>query len=548
MARRHQEETVDRAYALGAAPGGLCLSIAREGYAAFVVGLPARGTVSVGRDEQAALCIESPSLSRLHFAVELDDEARIRDLGSRNGTLVEGRRLSDAPVEIAPGDEIVAGDVRFALLRVSTLPSTTRPLQLLPMFEAALASEPGRGDALGALGLGKPFYEASAGLERLAQLPSGCSVGIADATTLLVRAPDAPTIGWLARALDQAGVGPVREAVRLVAPGALPALLEEIRSRGSAPATVDVPVAFGYPSLARVHAELRRIAPRSISVLVTGETGTGKEVTAREIHRLSGRSGPLVAVNTAALPENLIESELFGHERGAFSGAQTAKVGLIESAHEGTLFLDEIGELSLALQAKLLRVLEDQSVRRVGATAERRVDLRVVAATHQDLEALTRDKRFRQDLLYRLNGATITLPPLRQRRGEIGSLAGQLLAEIAPEKPPRIDAAALAVLESYPWPGNVRELKHVLERAVAFADAGAIGVDQLPASMLAAPRPAAVDQGAGDVRATVKDFERERILEALRATGGNRTKAAEILGLPRRTLVYKLSKMRLDEE
>ena len=453
MARRLPEETVERAYEVPPRAAPLCISVAIESGEGFAVVLPDGRPVSVGRDPQADVCIASPSLSRLHFAVEARGEAvTVRDLGSRNGTLLDGARIGDAPVPLAFGSEVIAGDARFSIVRRTSLP---------------------RG--------------------------------------ALVREPSAP-------------------------PPA-PAGGDE-----------DVPPPFRHASLRRIHDDMRRIAPRPISVLITGETGTGKEVVAREIHRLSKRPGPLVAVNTAALPESLIESELFGHERGAFSGAQAAKAGLIETADRGTLFLDEIGELPLPLQAKLLRVLEEQTVRRVGANTERKVDLRVVSATHQDLEALAAERRFRQDLLFRLNGAMLALPPLRARRGEIAALAAHLLAELSSGAPPSIDGAALTALEAYPFPGNVRELKQVLARALAFADHGVIEVAHLPAHMAQAPAAHAPARPAGDVRSSVRDFERERIEAALREAGGNRTRAAELLGLPRRTLVYKLSKMRLPEE
>ena len=552
MARRGADETVDRAYVLGDRTPALGLSVAREGFEPFVVILPASGAVSVGRDAQAELTITSPSLSRLHLVVEVaGDQATVRDLGSRNGTLLGGTSVGELPVALPVGAELVAGDVRLTLLPLASLPSLARPLLLLGALEAELTAGGGFA-AVTVLELAAPFNRGRPVFDVLAQLPLTSRVAAIDDTTLVVAVADASLAGWLLGALASRGANVAKHATREVASGSafsVPALLRALAGviaddRDAS----EVPPAFQYPSLRRVHHDLRKIAPRPISVLVTGETGTGKEVVAREIHRLSGRTGPLVAVNTAALPENLIESELFGHERGAFSGAQTAKAGLIEAADKGTLFLDEIGELSLPLQAKLLRVLEDLSVRRVGATTERKVDLRVVAATHQDLGALAAEKRFRQDLLFRLNGATVHLPPLRDRPGEIAALASGLLASLgaAGAPAPTLDPSALAALESYAWPGNVRELKHVLERAVAFADGGVMTVEHLPPSVLQSVSPSR--GAAGDVRATVKDFERERILEALRAADGNRTRAAEILGLPRRTLVYKLSKMKLDDE
>ncbi len=553
MSRRASDETVDRAYVLADGSPALGLSVAREGFDAFVVVLPRAGAIRVGRDAQAELPIASPSLSRLHLAVEVDGEAAtVRDLGSRNGTLLGRSPVGEAPVPLPLGAELVAGDVRFSLLRLSSLPSVARPLLLLGVLESELALRAGEPTALVALELSSPLNAGRAVFDTLAQLPIASRVALVDDSTLVAALPDASLVGWLVGALAARGAAVAKQAVREGASGnVVPALLRELAGRQAdeGAGAPDTPPAFQYASLRKIHHDLRKIAPRPISVLVTGETGTGKEVVARELHRLSGRTGPLVAVNTAALPENLIESELFGHERGAFSGAQTAKAGLIETADKGTLFLDEIGELSLPLQAKLLRVLEDLTVRRVGATTERKVDLRVVAATHQDLMALAKEKRFRQDLLFRLNGATISLPPLRDRHGEIGPLASSLLGTLAAGgRTPALDPAALAALESYGWPGNVRELRHVLERAVAFADSGVITVEHLPATIVDAASGAPPRPASGDVRATVKDFERERILEALRAAGGNRTRAAEILGLPRRTLVYKLSKMKLDDE
>jgi two-component system, NtrC family, response regulator AtoC len=448
MARRPSEETIDHAFAVPPNAGDLCLAVTQPDREPLIVRLPASGAVTVGRDDEAALVVESPSLSRLHFVIEMaGGAARLRDLGSRNGTRRNGELVSESASLLAPGDEIAAGDVRFTLLRRETLPS------------------------------------------------SAIAVGLRSET-----------------------------------PAA------------QAPPT-DVPPEFRYPSLEKVHAVVRRVAPRNISLLILGETGTGKEVLAREIHRLSKRTGPLVAVNTASLPETLIESELFGHERGAFSGALTSKAGLIETSDGGTLFLDEIGELPLALQAKLLRVLEERSVRRVGANQEKRVDLRVVAATHRDLETLVAEKRFRADLLFRLNGVTLTMPPLRERREEIGTLSQQLLAGMSGAT--SITPAALRALRAFDWPGNVRELRHVLERAMAFSDGPHIDLEHLPDSLQREQKDVIASEGG--VRATVKDFERERILEALEKTGGNRTKAAELLGLPRRTLVYKLSKLKLGD-
>jgi two-component system response regulator AtoC len=556
MARRASEETVDRAFVLEAGELELCLSIVRAGHEAIVLELPVGRILSVGRDREASIRIGSPSLSRLHLAVELTGAgATLRDLGSRNGTRLNGELVGADDVHFSPADVVIAGDVQLALVRRSTLPSAARPFSLLPELQAALLRS-SREATLTLIELTGDQTPANQGVfELLRALPESARVGFCGDDCYVV-ATEASVALWLRQGLTQKAGALARlwlspaglSGRQLVL--ALEQVLNGQASEATPQESADIPEPFRYPSLVRLHSELRRVAPRALSVLLLGETGTGKEVFARELHRLSGRSGPLVAVNTATLPENLIESELFGHERGAFSGAVTAKAGLIESADKGTLFLDEIGELPLPLQAKLLRVLEEQTVRRVGANQERKVDLRVVAATHQDLTTLALEKKFRQDLLFRLNGVSLRLPPLRERATEVGALARFFLRTLA-AKPPQLTPAADARLASYAWPGNVRELKHVMERAIAFCDGTTIDVEHLPEALhtrTADPPPTSdANVRIPDVRSSVKDFERERILAALRETGGNRTKAAELLGLPRRTLVYKLSKLNLDE-
>ena len=292
-----------------------------------------------------------------------------------------------------------------------------------------------------------------------------------------------------------------------------------------------------------VYRLVAHVAASKISVIVLGETGTGKENVAEAMHRWSDRaSGPFVRLNCAAVPENLVESELFGHEKGAFTGALTAKPGLIESAHGGTLFLDEVGEMPAAAQVKLLRVLEDRTVQRIGALAPRPIDIRVVSATHRDLEARVREGAFRADLYYRLNGVTLTIPPLRARVQEIPDLAEAFAiraAQDAKRPPPKIAPHAMAVLRRHTWPGNVRELRNVIERAVVLARGGVIEAEGLLDPNLVGgpsvehpPAPTLGDQMA--------DIEKARILEALADCRGNQSEAARVLGIPRRTLVRRL--------
>ncbi|MEJ7734305.1 MAG: sigma 54-interacting transcriptional regulator [Polyangiaceae bacterium] len=297
----------------------------------------------------------------------------------------------------------------------------------------------------------------------------------------------------------------------------------------------------------RVRDLATRIARGPVAVLVYGETGAGKEVLARLVHRSSPRAeGPMVAINCGALPESLAESELFGHERGAFTGAMAAKPGLFESAHGGTLFLDEVAELSPALQTKLLRVIEDKQVQRLGALAPRKVDVRIVSATHRDLAAWVRDGRFHKDLYFRLAGMTLTVPPLRARRADIAALA-RLFAERTAwamgEKPPRLSPSVIARLQAHDWPGNVRELRNAVERAVVLASGATILPAHLYLDDTTAPE-AGVGRPAADatLKGELDELEKRRVVEALERVHGNQTKAAELLGMPRRTLVARLSR------
>jgi transcriptional regulator with GAF, ATPase, and Fis domain len=289
------------------------------------------------------------------------------------------------------------------------------------------------------------------------------------------------------------------------------------------------------------------IAPARISVILQGETGVGKEVMARRIHARSPRAGqPLLCLNCAALPDTLLESELFGFERGAFTGAIQAKPGLFESADGGTILLDEVGDMPLGTQVKLLRVLESQEVQRLGATRGRTFDVRVLAATHRDLRERVAANAFRADLFYRLDGVTITVPPLRERVAEIGPLAESFLEIACKElgKPvTSLTRSARDALERYAWPGNIRELKNLVCRAVLFSGSGPVDLPHFEPAPWSAPaaRPDASSVARpGDLRAAVDDLERGHILSALEETGGNQTRAAKLLGISRRSLLDRL--------
>ncbi len=305
------------------------------------------------------------------------------------------------------------------------------------------------------------------------------------------------------------------------------------------------------PSFRAVLETLRQVAPSSASVLLVGESGTGKELAARLIHDRSPRArGPFIAVNCGAIPESLLESELFGHEKGAFTGAVGRKEGRFERAHGGTLFLDEIGELTPAVQVKLLRVLQDGVIDRLGGTEPVRVDARVVTATHRDLTAEVKAGRFREDLYYRLDVVNVRLPPLRERRDDIPLLAAAFLRRLAEANGRRVAGftpAALAALEAAPWPGNVRELLHAVERAVILARGDLVDVGDLPEGLrrpLAGGAVASGTPGALTIPlgTPMEEIERLVIRETLRQTRGDKTLAAQILGIAPRTIYRKLDR------
>ncbi len=319
---------------------------------------------------------------------------------------------------------------------------------------------------------------------------------------------------------------------------------------------VDDPTPSGVPAF------VRDVARSATSVLVQGESGVGKDVLAETLHALSDRQGELARINCAALSETLIESELFGYEKGAFTGATTSKVGLLESVQGGTVFLDEIGELPLSTQAKLLRAIESREVLRIGSIRPIKIDVRFIAATNRDLPTEVNEKRFRQDLYFRLDGITLMIPPLRERRDRIPALAVRFF-EAALEKSAKRSTLApevFAALQAYDWPGNVRELKAVIERALLLARGNELGVRHLafsprvegssPVAAVANAAPAVVTKRVPDdpALAHLTPAEREQrreLLEALEKFSGNQTRAAKALGISRTTLVNRLNLFRI---
>ncbi|MBI2894866.1 MAG: sigma 54-interacting transcriptional regulator [Deltaproteobacteria bacterium] len=407
-----------------------------------MVRLPETGEVVAGRAEDASLSLASASVSRRHARFEArGDGTWVSDLGSHNGTLINGKRI-EGEVRLQDGDIVCLGEVTLAhharALRPRELPEESLPVEVLPVGDRELV--------------------------------------IADAT------------------------------------------------------------------MARIYALVRRLAAAGLPVLVCGETGSGKDLAAAAIHHWSPRaSHPLVALNCAALQDNLVESELFGFARGAFTGAVNAKPGLFETATGGTLFLDEVGELSPATQAKLLRALETKKVARLGEVQEREVDIRIVAATNRDLEEEVGKGRFRADLFYRLGAATVWLPPLRDRPRELRVLADRFLEAActrAGRELLRLSEPALRILAGYPWPGNARELKNAMDYLAATVT-GAMALEaHLPERLLRGV--AKSTEGAVEpVEDELRRIERKRMAEALESCGKSPARAARLIKMPLRTFYTK---------
>jgi DNA-binding NtrC family response regulator len=330
------------------------------------------------------------------------------------------------------------------------------------------------------------------------------------------------------------------ERTRLVRENRL--LQEQLRDRFRIESIVG-----SHGSMQDVFRIVSKVAASNSTVLIYGESGTGKELVARALHQGSERRDrPFYAVNVAALPESILEAELFGHEKGAYTGADSRKTGLFEQASGSTLFLDEVGDLKKDLQVKLLRTLQEREILRVGGTDRIHVDVRIVAATNQDLEKAVREGRFREDLYYRLNVIPIALPPLRERRTDVPVLVEHFLEKYAAGRDKRgVSEDALKILIAYDWPGNVRELESAIERALLLSEGDVIGPEDLPPAVragVAAPR-SPIDLEIPDTGIDLEGVERSLILKALQKASGNVTRAARLLGLSRRTLQYRLEKI-----
>jgi DNA-binding NtrC family response regulator len=537
--------------------------------------LPKKGVLTVGRSTRSDVQIEDPLASREHGRLHLDEQVYFEDLGSANGTRVRDAAIGKGElVAINPGEGVTIGSTVLMVQHNRSHLGRQR-LWSHAYFESRLEAECGRPEAtagsfaLARLRLDRPVPWTTLAPVFAREVPAPHLFGAYGPNDyellLLEKSPDdvQALLASIRRSLDSVGVAartPVawfprdgRTADALIA--RVNGLLRS-RERPAEPVPATPAATDGRGSvMARVHDVAGRAAPSTISVLIMGETGVGKDVMARLIHRRSSRADkPFLALNCAGLTESLIESELFGHEKGAFTGANQFKLGLLETADGGTVFLDEVGELPLTVQAKLLRVIEMREVLRVGALKTRSIDVRFISATNRDLEAEVMKGGFRRDLFFRLNGISLTIPPLRERRSEIAPLARTFVEEACAENGravPHMGPDIFRILELYSWPGNIRELKNVMERALVLCE-DEILPDHLPLEKMThdAHRYVVTNGPSSDTLPAVdrrsilgaaRD-ERQRMLDALAAWGGNQTRAAESLGMPRRTFVSKLDR------
>ncbi len=530
----------------------------------------------IGRATDVQIPVNHRSVSRKHALLRVGPPIEIEDLGSANGTRVAGQQLQPgARTTINPGEVVEIGE----LVLVVQGGTATRPRRLWVhgYFETRLEGECERsrqtGAPLAVIRLSCRGEHSATEIEEALWQSVHVSNVIGyyapdEYEVLLLDTREAAAVEVASRlehALAQRGIE-VRVGLACFPKTArsAAALLAEASSLARGGGSPGAGAMLRGGAVANLHRLLERVAPSDLSLLILGETGVGKEVMAEQIHQMSRRKdGPLLKLNCAALAETLLESELFGHERGAFSGAVQTKPGLLESANGGTVFLDEIGELSGALQAKLLRVLEDRSVMRVGGLKPQRVDVRFVAATNRDLEAAVASGAFRADLYYRLNGATLQIPPLRERLDELEPLVNHFLAEAArsDDDPAasELTPEAWELLRSYSWPGNIRELRNFIERAVLLSYGEPIGPEHLPREKIAATSIPDAARGI-DARVTasaelqvppgqsfgslmkaeIRAVERKYIMAALSETGGNQAEAAALIGVSRRTLQYRI--------
>jgi DNA-binding NtrC family response regulator len=537
--------------------------------------LPASGRITIGREDDADVRIVDELASRMHARIHIDGSGKVsvEDLDSSNGTFVRGERIEAGDrITLQLGEALTIGFTHLMVQRRHQRPSVRR-LRSHSAFEERLeeaceraATRDGAGPAVIRIRIDgeDPAGRGADVLQDALRSGDFLAQYAANEYEILLLDTDQERVRAIAAGLDERLRAAGLEARTVVAAhptdgrsaealiGRATGLLRDHEGE-----TESAPVLKS--DLMR---ELYRLADRAasgqtaaglITVLVLGETGTGKEVLANWIHRRSARaSGPFVCINCAALTETLLESELFGYDKGAFTGAAAPKPGLLEMAAGGTVFLDEIGEMNAALQTKLLRTLESREIMRVGGRATRPLDVRFIAATNRDLEAEVAGKSFRQDLYFRLNGICLTVPPLREHPQDIAPLARRFVGDAssaAKRRPPRLAVAAVEFLEAYSWPGNIRELRNVMERALVLCEGSEITVEHLPVEKLRLQR-IGTDAAAGSpggppphgVGSGQDSEERQRILDAMAEFGGNQTRVAAKLGIARGTLIARLER------
>jgi DNA-binding NtrC family response regulator len=555
-----------------------------DGDSSVMIRLPGTGSVAIGRAPECEVRVADVACSRRHARLHISDGAvTLEDLGSHNGTRVNGERVagrypltSDDVIGIGPIKLIIHAEHRPR--RAVLLEPVALRSRLLQEVERAMRYERPLCIAVIAVdGTARTIASAVTDTLRIVDV-----IGVLDERHLVVLMPELD-----ADAAHQAGerfLGAVDRngiAVGLAAcpsdactAEALVAAARAAAARGggvhdAAECVTELQLAgttalVADAAMVQIYDLVRRLAPSNLSVLISGETGVGKENVAQALHQWSPRaSRPFVAINCASLPEALVESELFGHERGAFTSAVSSKLGHLEAANGGTVFFDEIGELPISAQAKLLRALESRRIMRVGGRKEEVLDVRVVAATNRRLETEVKDGRFREDLFFRLGGAKVVIPPLRERPRELALLARCFLERacaVADRAVPELSPATLAVLARHRWPGNVRELKNEMEYVAATATDYLVEPWHLSERFAAIAPGAAVavaarnppHQAEGQVafrpiNDELRDLERRRMREALVAAGGVQKRAAELIGMPLRTFTMKYKQYGIGE-
>ncbi len=574
-----------------------------------------RGEMTIGRHPDSDIFLDDGQVSRRHAKIVTDEEKSvIIDNKSTNGTFVNGKKVKRAVLH--EGDKIRIGFTTFQYTTANPLEAVSLGLKHHGYFEERLYTEIQRARAYGrnvslmmislsfhrdfAKGLSKAeaekekqkkYYELVKWLRRRGYVRDIDLMGGYGRFEMEIMLPETSreeVLKTAQRILEEKG----HEQGTFISIGVAnfpmdgkskDVLFEKCRKALKQARTLEKNSVSGVQSeevipvkvasdeivvrsekMIQIFDLAAKIAKSNMSVLIQGETGVGKEVIADTIHKKSDRAAnPLIRVNCAALTETILESELFGHEKGSFTGADRLKIGLFESAKGGTIFLDEIGEMPLKTQAKLLRVLQSKKIMRVGGNKEIDIDVRVIAATNRNLEDAIKNGTFREDLYYRLNAITITVPPLRERREEIEPLALSFVkTSCAENKRPMMTIAkdAMEALVAYDWPGNVRELKNCIERAVVITEGNVITRDALSDHILERLPLGGGGKGmsghesggedptatlVGDVKAMVQEYEKKIIMNALEQVDWNQTKAAELLGIPRRTLVSKIKKLNI---